>query len=118
MIKAEPGIRQVITDTASQRQVINYEVGNHVALLKAVQTRLVGKIKMRYEIHDNDPAASVAAWITGGWERGDYRPRLLATTTFTATKTEFVLVGELTAFNGEEKILTRTWNQKIQRQWV
>jgi len=117
-VKTEPGTREVVSDTASQRQVINYEVGNQAVLVKAVQTRLIGDIKMRDEIQDNDPAASVEARITTGWERGDYRPRLLATSTFTTTKTDFAIVGELTAFNGEEKILTRTWSQKIPRQLV
>jgi uncharacterized protein len=118
VLKSKPGTREVVSDTGSGRQVIHYEVGNQVVLLKAVRTRLIGDIKMRDEINDNDPAALIEAKITTGWERGDLRPRLLASSTFTTTKTEFVIVGELSAFNGEEKVLTRTWKQKIPRQLV
>jgi hypothetical protein len=73
---------------------------------------------MRDVINDSDPAVIIEAKITTGWERDNLRPRLLASSTFTTTKTEFVIVGELTALNGEEKVLTRTWNQKIPRQLV
>jgi uncharacterized protein len=118
VVKSKPGTREVVSDTASGRQVIHYEVGNQVVLLKAVRTRLIGDIKMRDEINDNDPAVLIEAKITTGWERDDLRPRLLASSTFTTTKTEFVIVGELSAFNGEEKVLTRTWSQKIPRQLV
>jgi putative CocE/NonD family hydrolase len=118
VLKSKPGSREVVSDTASGRQVINYEVGNQEVLVKAVRTRLIGDIKMRDDINDNDPAAIIEAKITTGWERDDLRPRLYASSTFTTTKTDFVIVGELTAFNGDEKVLTRTWNQKIPRQLV
>jgi hypothetical protein len=118
VLKSKPGSREVVSDTASGRQVINYEVGNQVVLIKSVRTRLIGDIKMRDEINDSDPAVIIEAKITTGWERDNLRPRLLASSTFTTTKTEFVIVGELTALNGEEKVLTRTWNQKIPRQLV
>lgn len=115
---SKPGSRVVETDTGSQQQVIRYEVGNGTVLLKSLQTRLIGDIKMRYEIHDNDPAAIIEAQITTGWERDGWRPRLLASSTFTTTKTEFAIVGELSAFDGDEKVLTRTWDRKIPRQLV
>jgi hypothetical protein len=73
---------------------------------------------MRYEIRDNDPTAVIEAQITAGWERDDWRPRLLASSTFTTTKEDFVILGELSAFDGDEKVLTRTWDQKIPRQLV
>ena len=73
---------------------------------------------MRYEIYDNDPAAIIEARVTSGWERDGWRPRLVAASTFTTTKTEFVIHGELSAFDGDDKVLTRTWEQKIARHWV
>jgi uncharacterized protein len=115
---SKPGTRIVETDTGSQQQVIRYEVGNNSVLIQSIQTRLIGDIKMRYEIHDNDPAAIIEARITNGWEREEWRPRILASSTFTTTKTEFAIVGELTAFDGDEKVLTRTWDRKIPRQLV
>ena len=115
---SKSGTRVVESDTGSQRQVIRYEVGNGTVLIDSVRTRLIGDIKMRYEIYDNDPAAIIEARITTGWERDAWRPRLLASSTFTTTPTEFLIVGELTAFDGDQKVLTRTWNQKIPRQLV
>jgi uncharacterized protein len=117
-VSSTPGSRVVESDTGSQQQVIRYEVGNGVVLAEAVQTRLIGDIKMRYEIYDNDPAAIIEARVTSGWERDGWRPRLVAASTFTTTKTEFVIHGELSAFDGDDKVLTRTWEQKIARQWV
>jgi hypothetical protein len=98
--------------------VIRYEVGDGAVLIQSIRTRLIGDIKMRYEIRDNDPTAVIEARITAGWERDDWRPRLLASSTFTTTKEDFVIVGELSAFDGDEKVLTRTWDQKIPRQLV
>jgi hypothetical protein len=115
---SKPGIRVVETDTGSQQQVIRYEVGDGAVLIQSIRTRLIGDIKMRYEIRDNDPTAVIEARITAGWERDDWRPRLLASSTFTTTKEDFVIVGELSAFDGDEKVLTRTWDQKIPRQLV
>jgi putative CocE/NonD family hydrolase len=116
---SKPGIRVVETDTGSQDQMIRYEVGNGSVMIDSVRTRLMGDIKMRYGIRDNDTAAAVIeAEITAGWERDNWRPRLLASSRFTTTKEEFVIVGELSAFDGDEKVLTRTWNQKIPRQLV
>ena len=118
VVSSTPGSRVVVSDTGSQQQVIRYEVGNGVVLAEAVQTRLIGDIKMRYEIYDNNPAAIIDARVTSGWERDGWRPRLVAASTFTTTKTEFVLVGELSAFDGDDKVLTRTWERKIPRRWV
>jgi putative CocE/NonD family hydrolase len=118
VVSSTPGSRVVESDTGSQQQVIRYEVGNGVVLAEAVQTRLIGDIKMRYEIYDNDPTAIIEARVTSGWERDGWRPRLVASSTFTTTKTEFVIHGELSAFDGDDKVLTRTWEQKIARQWV
>jgi putative CocE/NonD family hydrolase len=118
-ISSEPGSRVVESDTGSQQQLIRYEVGNGVVLVKAVRTRLVGDIKMRYEINDHDPASAVIeSNITTGWERDALRPRILASSTFTTTTNEFLIVGELSAFDGEEKVFTRSWQQKIPRRFV
>ena len=117
-VNSQPGSRIVETDTGSQRQLIRYEVGNGTVVLETLQTRLIGDIKMRYEIHDDDPAAVIESRITTGWERDHWRPQLHATSTFTTTKEEFVIVGELTAFDGDEQVFTRTWRQRIPRRLV
>lgn len=117
-VRSKPGSRVVETDTGSQRQVIRYEVGDHVVLIESLQTRLIGDIKMRYVVSDDDPAAIIESRITTGWERDRWRPRLVASSTFTATRAGFAIVGELAAFDGDEKILTRHWEQKIPRQLV
>lgn len=118
VLSSQPGSRIVTSDTGTQRQVIDYEAGNGVVLVEAVNTRLIGDIKMRYGISDEDPAAVIEAHITTGWERDNWRPRIVATSKLTTTKDEFRIVGGLTAFDGEEEVHSRSWDQRIPRQLV
>jgi len=117
-VSSRPGIHTVEWDAVAKRQVIRHEVGDGTVLLKAVNTRLIGKATVRSEIGEDDTTGSIATQYLIGWQRDEWSPRVFATSKITTTPTDFVLWGELKAFNGDEKVFTRTWERKIPRRLV
>jgi len=117
-VSSKPGLHVIEWDAVNRKQVIRHEVGNGVVLLTDIKTRLQGNCTMRCEIGDNDTAGSIEYQYVMGWERERWRPRVVASSKVTTTKSEFLMWGEINAFDGEEKIFTRTWNRKIARQLV
>lgn len=118
LIESTPGSRLVERDVGRQRQVVRYDVGNSVALVEAVNTRLRTDIRMTYTIGDNDTAAVMESAVTWGWERDPWLPRIVATSSITTTPHEFLVHGEIRAYDGKEIVITRTWRQSIPRDLV
>ena len=50
--------------------------------------------------------------------RGDWKLRTETYSAMTATKTHWHVTGRLEAYEGERKILTREWDQRIKRRLV
>jgi hypothetical protein len=117
-ISSKPGLHVIEWDAVNKKQVIRHEVGDYVDLLTAINTRLIGNSIARSEIGEDSTTGSIATQYVVGWQRGEWSPRVVASSKITTTKSEFVLRGELTAFDGEEKVFTRTWDRKIPRQLV
>lgn len=117
-VSAEPGARRIEWDVESGTQVIHHRVATGITSLDDIDTRLVWDSKMRYEIRDRDPASSTEAEFTVGWEHGEMAPRVVAFSRTTMTPSEFIVLGRLDAFDGDEKVYTRTWNQRIPRKLV
>ena len=105
-------------DAANKRQVIRHEVGDGVVLLTAINTRLIGKATVRSEIGEDQTTGSIATEYVVGWERESWKPRVVGSSRITTTKSDFLMWGEINAFDGEEKVFTRTWDRKIPRQLV
>jgi putative CocE/NonD family hydrolase len=117
-LSSKPGSTIVEWDGVNKKQVIRHEVGDSVVLLTAINTRLVGNMAMRSEIGDEDTTSSIATDYVMGWQRDPWRPRVVASAKITMTKSDFVMWGKLTAFDGDEQVFTRTWDRKIPRQLV
>jgi putative CocE/NonD family hydrolase len=117
-LSSKPGSTIVEWDGVNKKQVIRHEVGDSVVLLTAINTRLVGNMAMRSEIGDEDTTSSIATDYVMGWQRDAWRPRVVASAKITMTKSDFVMWGKLTAFDGDEQVFTRTWDRKILRQLV
>lgn len=117
-VSSNPGIHRVEWDAVTRRQVIRHEVGDGTVLLTAVNTEILGKSAARCEIAEDDTAASIETQYTIGWQRDRWRPRVIASSKITTSKTDFLLWGEMTAYDGDEKVLTRTWERKIPRRFV
>ena len=117
-VTSKPGVHTVEWDAVNKRQVIRHEVGDGTVLLTAVNTRLIGKATVRSEIGEDETGGSITTQYLIGWQRGEWSPRVVATSKITTTPSDFVLRGEMTAFNGEEQVFARTWERKIPRQLV
>jgi hypothetical protein len=117
-VSSNPGLHTVEWDAVDKRQVIRHEVGDGTDLLTAIDTRLVGKARVRSEIGENDTAGSITTEYLIGWERDEWRPRVTATSKITTSPTEFELSGEILALNGEEQVFLRTWKRRIARRLV
>ena len=55
---------------------------------------------------------------TMGSARGEWRPRVDSTARITMTKDTLILVGEMNAYYGEEKVFSRTWERQEPRRLV
>jgi hypothetical protein len=117
-VSSNPGVHTVEWDAVNKRQVIRHEVGDGTVLLTAVNTRLIGKATVRSEIGEDETTGSITTQYLIGWERDEWSPRVIATSKITTTPSDFVLRGEMTAFNGEEKVFARIWERKIPRRLV
>jgi uncharacterized protein len=117
-VASNPGLHRVEWDAVAKRQVIRHEVGDGTTLLTAVNTELIGKATVRSEIAEDDTAGTISTQYLIGWHRDRWRPRVTGSSRITTLKSDFVLWGELVAYDGEEKIFTRTWERKIPRRFV
>ena len=72
-----------------------------------------------YDIHPDDPlsARQQCHWSEER-SRGEWKVRTETYSAMTASKTHWHVTGRLEAYEGEVKILTREWDQKIKRRLV
>jgi uncharacterized protein len=117
-VTSNPGLHRVEWDAGARRQTIRHEVGDATVLLTAVNTELIGKTTVRSEIGDYDPTGTISTQYLIGWQRDRWKPRVTGSSKITTLKSDFVLWGELVAYDGDEKIFTRTWERKIPRRFV
>ncbi len=117
-VSSNPGVHRVEWNAVDRKQVIRHEVGDGSVLLTAVNTEILGKSAARSEIADDDTSGSIETQYTIGWRRDRWRPRVIATSKITTLKTDFLLQGDMTAYDGEEKVFTRAWERKIPRRFV
>jgi len=72
-----------------------------------------------YRIKDDDPLSSeIDIRYTISIGRGDWRTRSETRTVMRADKTHFMLEGFLDAFEGDKKLVSRRWNERIPRDLV
>jgi putative CocE/NonD family hydrolase len=69
-----------------------------------------------YRIRPDDPLSAVMEthW-TEEHQRGAWHTRVETYTRHSATKTHWIIWGQLEAYEGEEKILSREWNEEVPR---
>lgn len=72
-----------------------------------------------YTIKDGDPlSAAVRCEWTLHVGRGEWQTRLESVSTMTADTEQFYITNELTAFEREEQVFTKTWKSEIPRELV
>jgi uncharacterized protein len=118
LLDFKPAQHVIEWDALRQKQMIRHDVGNGRVLLTAINTRLVGENSMRSEIGEADTDASIEYRYTMGWERESFRPWVEVSSKVRTTRRTFILEGMLTAFDGDAKVYSRTWNKTILRRLV
>mgnify|MGYP003347280831 FL=1 len=70
----------------------------------------------RYVVRDDDPLAATAE-VTWNWhfERDNWRVRTESRTHMSCTKREFIVKASLCAYEGDEKVFERSFEEKIPR---
>ncbi|HVW68126.1 MAG TPA: CocE/NonD family hydrolase [Steroidobacteraceae bacterium] len=112
------GIHVTEWDAIKKRQTIRQAVGDSVTLVTPINTRLLWKADVTSEIGELDVDGSIATRYVIGWERDRMRPRVEATSRISMTPGDLVVEGELTAFDGEEKVFAKKWQRRIPRKLV
>jgi len=111
--------RELATDqrTGVQRLSIVDDFGRSTIAEHGMTTWSCGR--ETYTIHPDDPLSARADFH---WSeersRSAWKVRTETVSSMTATKTHWHVTGTLEAFEGEEKILTRSWDRKIKRRLV
>ncbi len=119
VISSTPGRRVVEYDVRANQQTIRHRVATGEFRADEIGTTIVTNLEMRCAINDVDPNGALMEYTTTfGWKRGDMQPRVVGTATITALPTEFNVKAGIRAFNGEEQVLQRSWEQSVPRDKV
>jgi uncharacterized protein len=108
--------RDVTTDaeTGVKRMVIVDDFGSNELVGHGLVVGSVGR--ENYEISPSDPlTAKMETHWTETMARGKWAVRTETYTKLTATKTHWVVWGKLEAYEGKKHLLTRQWNEEIER---
>lgn len=70
-----------------------------------------------YTSNDSSSVRAEASW-TMGFRRGEWEAHTTTRTVLTSTPTEFQLHAQLDAYEGEERVLAKTWSTNIPRDFV
>jgi uncharacterized protein len=104
------------TLTAVSRQ------GEHRIVLNATGTEILSGGASRREvltICDDDPtSAALETTHVAGFKRGDWNVRTEATLRMRLTRSEFLLTGEIKAFEHDKEVFAKLWDRKIRRMLV
>ena len=110
--------REVSIDqhTGIQRLAIVDDFGRSTIAEHGMTTWACGR--ENYSIHPDDPlsARQECHW-TEERSRGDWKVRTETWSAMTASKTHWHVTGRLEAYEGDVKILTRSWDKKVKR-WL
>ena len=117
-MRSKPGRQVIEWNVIDRKQVIHHAASDDVVLLTGINTRLITSATARSEIGEDGTTGSIETEYVMGWQRDEWSPRVVATSKIATTPSDFVLRGEMNAYDGEEKVFARTWERKIPRQLV
>ncbi len=108
--------RKVWTDEASGETVIDerddngrYEIEPHGLIVRSASEKT-------FRIRPEDPlSARMETHWTEELGRGDWRARIETYTRHEATRTHWIIWGLIEAFEGEEQVFRREWNERVER---
>jgi uncharacterized protein len=84
--------------------------------INAIDLEIGHTMLKRFRISEVDPDGAQAEIILKTWfSRGPWKTRIETHTRFSSTADDFVLQGELAAYEGDEIFFTRAWNRRVKR---
>jgi uncharacterized protein len=84
--------------------------------IDAIDLEIGHTMLKRFRISEADPDGAQAEVILKTWfRRGSWKTRIETHTRFSSTADDFVLQGELAAYEGGEIFFTRAWNRRVKR---
>ena len=87
--------------------------------LNATDTELFDGGGEVLEIRDDDPiSAKIDTRNMQGFRRGDWDVRVETARRMTLTESEFLLTGEIKAFDLGKEVFSKVWDRKIARKFV
>ena len=84
--------------------------------INAIDLEIGHTMLKRFRISEADPDGAQAEVILKTWfRRGPWKTRIETHTRFSSTADDFVLQGELAAYEGDAIFFTRAWNRRVKR---
>jgi len=114
----EPSV-EYVRDVGGSVLTMRQESPESRRRLDAIGTELSSASRTEMVIDDNDPSsATLEMWNKSGYRRDTWDARIESTVRFSVTEDEFVIWGEYLAYDHDELISDRTWDERIPRQLV
>ena len=120
-LRPAPLKRIVERDRATNETVYTVSSGRgdseaQLTRIKAIDLEVGHTTLKSFRIGEEDPSAAQAEVIQQTWfRRGAWKTRIETRTRFSADPDDFVLEGELTAYEDDEPLFKRTWARRVKR---
>lgn len=115
----EPGSTIYTRDVGGSVLTMRSESPESRVRLDAIGLEKSSAARAEMTIDDYDPSsARLEMWQMSGYTHGSWDVRIESTVRFSVSKNEFVLWGEYRAYDHDELISERRWDEKIPRQLV
>jgi hypothetical protein len=128
-VSAAPALRTVLDPGRSARRItrdlitgeVTLSIESDSGMIRTESHGLVTRERVteQWKIHPDDPGSALGEIF---WQqhlsRGDWTARTEAACTMTATADTFRMIGALTAWDGENQVFHRNWDEKVPRVWA
>jgi len=109
----------VIFDLAMDRHTLHVVDDNGIEWISDADIQYHDRTEEWYSsLSDDHESITAEVRSVRALQRGDWRPRVHLKSRLTASQTSFHLVAELDAFEGDQRIFSRNWDETIARNGV
>jgi hypothetical protein len=126
-VEAAPAFAKTALSAGYRNRVVHTDMGTGVTVVEVnddsgrnryddIDLEAQARSTERYSVSEHDPLAATAE-VTWSWvfERKDWKIRTESRTQMSCTKRDFILKASLTAYEGENKVFERTFDEVIAR---
>lgn len=116
LVRPERGRQSLVRDVGTGR--VEMTVVRNLGAMHLPETNITvrGIGREIYETYDDAPERTRSTAIReASLERGDWKIKIATRSVLTVDGIDYVLVSEIDAFEGDERIFSRTWTERIRR---